>query len=866
MAAMDGVDRNFVRGRYSTYQLQEVLGHGGSSIVYKALDRCTNQHVAVKKMVAAEAHAAQWRAEVEMLLALRDDAVAAPYVIRYLDHMQAGKTIFIVEEMAEGGSLLTQLHAQGGGGFPERVAARLMWQVTKGLAYIHAQGIVHRDLKGANVLLCEHGTVKLADFGLSTASPLARTPDSEKATPTEESGGLLGSVYWMSPEIARGEPQTVRSDIWSLGCLALELLTGKPPFDDRTPFNALYKIADAKAPPIPPDLAISEDGQKFLHACLSCDPLARPTAASLVMAPWFADARVCAQLDALDTHEGEDAGHVPATPAGASASPRKPPVDDTLDVDLDAWVEGWFFSRPPDECEAWLQEGRLAQVVAVLPRVNPKVAFEVVRYFAYLAERGHEQKKLFINKLGETTLWDLPMKMAPPNFWEVVFSATCDGQCPHVARFAPSDPRALHNALSSTPEKEAQQAIAALHRLYVGRAPASGAVCTASPADVTAKDDGADSGGSSYLSSATGWEEAERRQQARQRLLADHGLLVLRGYVETVCRDAFASKQPPLVGWAAVDLLCEILRVMAATVPAAEPFLWGTESAVATGGAAVQAAEAAVEGALDAITTESLGFTRAWPHAVVRRATEGEDEAAAAEKLSGTARRPGLPWLLALQVASRQGGSTHAAYLLMHLLQNPMECFTDHVEAAGVGLAGVLLRLGSRPTLSIPLRVAVWRTLPLLKKASTKASVFLREDAGPIPFLAYTLKRCEAPEVRSALLACLLALCDDDRMAVTYASHPLVLPAAEEALCQAVAAAAADAASDDALRAATCVAGDVSLALQWLMLLVTKSPAPWAIRQVPESRVAVTLKDLATHSETASLAQQLLASVRDVTA
>ncbi|CAD2220881.1 Protein kinase domain/Protein tyrosine kinase/Fungal protein kinase, putative [Angomonas deanei] len=235
---------DIVRGKNSTYQLQELLGKGGNAVVYRGVSMNTNTPVAIKKMVANdEVIIKQWRTEVDALIALRADK--NDLVVQYLDHMNSGKNLLLVEEYAPGGTL--QQLVRGTNGVKEPQVVTCLYRVTRGLEYIHSKNIVHRDLKGANVLLFDNNVVKLADFGLATPSPVTSVEGEDPSEDTENA--LLGSVYWMAPEVAKGEKHSFSSDIWALGCLCVELLTGNPPLFDRTPVNALYQLAEGKGIP-----------------------------------------------------------------------------------------------------------------------------------------------------------------------------------------------------------------------------------------------------------------------------------------------------------------------------------------------------------------------------------------------------------------------------------------------------------------------------------------------------------------------------------------------------------------------------------------------------------------------------------------
>ena len=140
----------------------------------------------------------------------------------------------------ENGSLHSIIRAYGK--FPENLVGVYMTQVLQGLQYLHDQGVIHRDIKGANILTTKDGTVKLADFGVST-STLAGGQDKEAQ--------VVGTPYWMAPEIIQLSGASSASDIWSVGCTVIELLQGKPPFHNLAAMPALFAIVNDDHPPLP---------------------------------------------------------------------------------------------------------------------------------------------------------------------------------------------------------------------------------------------------------------------------------------------------------------------------------------------------------------------------------------------------------------------------------------------------------------------------------------------------------------------------------------------------------------------------------------------------------------------------------------
>jgi serine/threonine protein kinase len=145
------------------------------------------------------------------------------------------------------------------GKFPENLVALYMSQVLHGLLYLHEQGVIHRDIKGANILTTKEGLVKLADFGVAT-----------KQSGLDQSS-VVGTPYWMAPEVIELSGATTSSDIWSLGCTVIELIEGKPPYHKLQPMQALFRIVNDEHPPIPGSASpVSKSSTS--HPCPDTDP------------------------------------------------------------------------------------------------------------------------------------------------------------------------------------------------------------------------------------------------------------------------------------------------------------------------------------------------------------------------------------------------------------------------------------------------------------------------------------------------------------------------------------------------------------------------------------------------------------------
>ena len=201
------------------YELEELVGAGGMSSVYRAHDSMLERHVALKVMheqlMSDGDHVARFRREARLAAQL-----SHPNIVTVIDRGEQGERQFIVFEYVEGENLKALIEREAP--LPERDAVELALQVADGLAFAHAHGLVHRDVKPQNVLLTEDGRAKVTDFGI------ARSIDVQRSL--TQTGTVMGTSDYISPEQARGGPVNECSDIYSLGAVLYELLTGEVPF------------------------------------------------------------------------------------------------------------------------------------------------------------------------------------------------------------------------------------------------------------------------------------------------------------------------------------------------------------------------------------------------------------------------------------------------------------------------------------------------------------------------------------------------------------------------------------------------------------------------------------------------------------
>ncbi|KAL4873133.1 cytokinesis protein sepH [Aspergillus spectabilis] len=255
------------------YQLGDCLGRGAFGSVYRALNWNTGETVAVKQIKLVDLPKSELRVimlEIDLLKNLDH-----PNIVKYHGFVKSVETLNIILEYCENGSLHSI--AKNFGRFPETLVGVYMSQVLHGLLYLHDQGVIHRDIKGANILTTKEGLVKLADFGVAS-----------RTTGLSESS-VVGTPYWMAPEVIELSGATTASDIWSLGCTVIELLEGKPPYYNLQPMPALFRIVNDDHPPLPQ--GASPAVKDFLMQCFQKDPNLRVSARKLLKHPWIVNAR-----------------------------------------------------------------------------------------------------------------------------------------------------------------------------------------------------------------------------------------------------------------------------------------------------------------------------------------------------------------------------------------------------------------------------------------------------------------------------------------------------------------------------------------------------------------------------------------------
>ncbi len=225
------------------YELGEILGFGGMSEVHKARDTRLHRDVAVKILRADLARDPsfylRFRREAQNAAALNHPAIVAVYDTGEAD-TTSGPLPYIVMEYVDGVTLRDILHTEGP--IPSRRAIEIIADACQALNFSHNHGIIHRDVKPANIMITKNHAVKVMDFGIARA-----LADSHSVTQT---AAVIGTAQYLSPEQARGDTVDARSDVYSLGCVLYEILTGEPPFSGDSPLAVAYQ--HVREDPVPP--------------------------------------------------------------------------------------------------------------------------------------------------------------------------------------------------------------------------------------------------------------------------------------------------------------------------------------------------------------------------------------------------------------------------------------------------------------------------------------------------------------------------------------------------------------------------------------------------------------------------------------
>ncbi|KAG2221591.1 hypothetical protein INT45_005165, partial [Circinella minor] len=295
--------------------LGNCIGKGQFGAVYRALDIQTGEIVAIKRIKIEDVDVDhEIMQEVDLLKDMDN-----PNIVRYLGSVRDESHLNIVLEYIENGSILSTLKAFGS--LPEKLVASYTQKILSGLAYLHEHEVAHCDLKAANILTTKTGDVKLTDFGVSLNLRIKQ----------DDMGAPAGTPNWMAPEVIELKGASTKSDIWSLACTIVEMITGKPPYADMIAMSALYHIVEDEEPPIPDH--ISNPLHDFLNACFQKDPKNRPTAHELIQHHWLTSCSVPPLTPSTSADELTISSNTIKKKSITTSSSLSPKTDDD-DIDL----------------------------------------------------------------------------------------------------------------------------------------------------------------------------------------------------------------------------------------------------------------------------------------------------------------------------------------------------------------------------------------------------------------------------------------------------------------------------------------------------------------------------------------------------
>ncbi|RUP42708.1 kinase, partial [Jimgerdemannia flammicorona] len=267
-----------------------LIGRGTFGDVYHGLNPLTGELMAVKQVELPVVNSATEDRKKSMVDALQREIALLKVlqhenIVQYLGSQSDEAHLNIFLEYVPGGSVAGLLASFGA--FTEPLVRSFVRQILRGLCYLHERDIIHRDIKGANILgmskfVDNKGGVKISDFGISKKVE----DDMLAATSTgPHRPSLQGSVFWMAPEVVKQTQYTFKADIWSLGCLVVEMFTGDHPFPEYSQMQAMFKIGTSSSPNIPEN--ISDEAKDFLIKTFEPDFQERPSAQALLLHPFI---------------------------------------------------------------------------------------------------------------------------------------------------------------------------------------------------------------------------------------------------------------------------------------------------------------------------------------------------------------------------------------------------------------------------------------------------------------------------------------------------------------------------------------------------------------------------------------------------
>ncbi|KAH0795475.1 cytokinesis protein sepH [Histomonas meleagridis] len=302
------------------YTFEQTITPGDHPQVFQAMSSRTGTLVAIKFFPPKIIESIE-KAAISRLFAMFS-SMRHRNIVHYHEVIYNTTGVFIVMDWCEGNSLRTTIDRFKS--IPEKLVARYVWDILQGLEYLHEQGNTHNNLRASNILL-QNGVPKITDFGLSA---------------TITNLNIQDNPYWSAPEVLNSKTFTKESDIWSLGCTIIELMTGKPPFKDLPPEEARMRIL-SESPPLPTNA--STHLCDFLTMCFKRDPSERPSAKQLQSYLWLYNEKEAAAKRESEQQKGEQL-QINHNRGNASLGPDFNALD-KFDIDSDS--DDFIPPQPP---------------------------------------------------------------------------------------------------------------------------------------------------------------------------------------------------------------------------------------------------------------------------------------------------------------------------------------------------------------------------------------------------------------------------------------------------------------------------------------------------------------------------------------